>query len=310
MKKYVVLLGLLGLLAACAAKPVKKPRTIGMSVLEAQRIVSRFESSQSANEALQSPKSLDDVLAILKRDQIDLFPKGVEYAAGQEGVKALVLYGQTELAWGEAQAILAEILADASLKLSQSIRRLDLKNASGKIDEDEKAQLERLRVEVRELSETAEALARVAPEHVAAGAKAAREVIDKHPEDYVGYRLAADYYRMRGEWKQFDDMVTRIETANPKSNGLIFLRGAVALQRDDDPKEAIEYLRTALKTDPEFTRAQVHMVLAQDTLTGTYDEYKKLEALNPNHQIVKWAGPAIEEAFTSSKRWKDSHKGN
>ena len=136
----------------------------------------------------------------------------------------------------------------------------------------------------------------LAAEHVGKGAGLAQEVINANPNDYVGWRLAADFYRMRGEWPKFDEMVKKIEETNPESNGLLFLKGTAALERDGNVVESTNLLRQALAKDKDFTRAQAQLVLSRPTVDDTFAELEKLRAASPNHQIVVWAGPAITAA--------------
>lgn len=41
-------------------------------------------------------------------------------------------------------------------------------------------------------------------EHLANGLALANKVIKANPKDYLGYRVAADSYRLRRDWKGFD----------------------------------------------------------------------------------------------------------
>jgi tetratricopeptide (TPR) repeat protein len=101
-------------------------------------------------------------------------------------------------------------------------------------------------------------------------------------------------YKETGDWDGFALMAAKVESINPDSNGLVFLKGAAALQRDSDPETAIEYYRAALANDSQFVRAQSHLVMAQHDLDGLVREYAKLKALNPHHQMVRWMDAAIE----------------
>ena len=102
--------------SACATAPKSPCRAAGagMSLEEAQAIATEFESNhlgQDPNNPLREPKSLDDVLEILKSDELDLFPAGVSFASKQPGVQAKALAAQIELAWGEAELTLADLFS-------------------------------------------------------------------------------------------------------------------------------------------------------------------------------------------------------
>ena len=148
----------------------------------------------------------------------------------------------------------------------------------------------------------AEALALLAAEHSAAGARHAREIIAAAPTNYQGYRVAADYYRLRERWEEFDDTVAKIEILKPDSNGLLFLRGVSALYREGDGPKADRFFRAALARDPKFVRAQAQLVRSQRGLAAKRAEYLKLKELNPHHQIVVWAGPGLERAYAARQK--------
>ena len=77
--KPVIIATVLGSLAcATASQPTERCASIGMSLAEASKLVDDFErlSGASAGEVRPAPTSVDDVLAILKSDQIDRFPAG------------------------------------------------------------------------------------------------------------------------------------------------------------------------------------------------------------------------------------------
>jgi predicted Zn-dependent protease len=144
----------------------------------------------------------------------------------------------------------------------------------------------------------------VAAEHVAKGAVLARRLIASAPDDYVGYRLAADYYRMRGNWSQFDEMLKKLETKNPTSNGLVFLRAMDEIQRAGRTASGQELLRQALQKDPKFVRAQSELVMAAGSLDERVKELKALEKLNPRHQLVLWVGPVLDAAYARDQKSK------
>lgn len=297
-----LMMALAGCRTAAPAQAARRP--VGLTIEEARELVADLEARQAAEsvgEPLCEPKSLDDVLEILKRDQIDLFPKGIAYASKQEGARAEALRAQIELAWGEAQSILAEVFADTSGQLDRAVRALEIRVASGEATSRQQDRLLALAELSVRSTVLAEALNRLAAEHVGAGARLAKELIARNPSDYLGYRVAADYYRLREDWPAFETLLRKIEETNPDSNGLVFLRGAAALGRDRNPEEAQKQLRLALEKDPKFTRAQAQLVLSKTGARDTYAEYQRLRALNPHHQIVIWAGEAITTAFEAQR---------
>jgi tetratricopeptide (TPR) repeat protein len=270
--------------SACAAphQPSALPE-IAVSTQDARKLVVDFEAGLAVQRVLESRtpvSSLDDVLDVLRTDQISRFPDGIAFAQTQDGIRARALEGQIELAWADAQVIVAEILAYNAGKLMD-------KQGAFQIGAD-------LTNKVSQLAVIVESLKLMAREHRARGAELARDIILKAPGDYLGYRLIADYYRMENKWDAFEENLGKLEAANPVSNGLVFQRGVAALLRDKDPPLAVTFFKQALVKDPNFVRAQAFLVSAQDSSKGMIHEYFKLKGLSPSHQIVIIAGPFIE----------------
>src|SRR5256885_2191297 len=92
------------------------------------------------------------------------------------------------------------------------------------------------RAKVQLYRDTDQALRLLAAEHVAAGVEDAQKYIAQKPDDYVGYRIAADAARLRNQWKEFSENVAKVEEKNPDSNGLVFLRGVASQMRDGDAR--------------------------------------------------------------------------
>lgn len=253
----------------------------------------------SADDPLKDPKSLEDLMSILRRDQLDLFPAGVAFAAKQDDVRALAIRAQIELSWAEALHILSETVSIVSRTLRKSIHALEMKEALGTLSEKDKGRLVEVRTYLKEMGDMMSALNRLASEHLRSGAILARDVIDKEPNEYYGYRVAVDYFRMRKDWPHFDQMMKKLEETNPQSNGLLFARGLEAATRFDDPAKAVKLLHEALARDPQFVRAQAHILLLQEKGPAIWGEYRKLKAMNPHHQIVTWAGDYIERMHES-----------
>lgn len=268
-------------------------RRVGISLREATTLVAAFEARQvPAQKKLPAPTSLAEATAVLKSDRIDAFPDAVAYLAGQPGAEALALKAQILLAWGEAELTVAEVLADTADRLDEGARSLQLRKSTPEVQ----AQLDSERARIQLFRDTDEALRLLAAEHVAAGVEDANKYVKDKPDDYVGYRVAADAHRLREEWKEFADNIAKVEERNPDSNGLTFLRGIAAHWRDDNDAEAITLFKQAMEKDPQFVRAQAQLVLVTASIFEQHKELGKLREIAPDHQLVRWAGPGIEAA--------------
>ncbi|MFA6034363.1 MAG: hypothetical protein WC889_15795 [Myxococcota bacterium] len=271
---------------------------VGLSLEEAREVVTSFEKAQAVKadaNPLKDPKSLGDVLEILRLDQVDLFPAAIRYTAKLDTIEALVLRAQIELAWGEAQLVLSDASANLSRQMRDELKEARTRAAAGVRDEMNQSIIDTLGPYVEKTTRNSDALMRLAAEHVADGAKLAREVIKRAPTDYHGYRLEADYYRLRGDWTAFDGMMAKLRELNPESNGLTFLQGVEAGSRLGDKARALAYFKKALEKDPKFVRAQVQIYNLMSEKKISPVEFENLKKMNPNHQIVLWIGQFMQE---------------
>jgi hypothetical protein len=283
-----------------------------LSVDDAETIADAYRRRHELRAAnpnpLKDPKSLDDVLEVLRLDEIDLFPGAVKYATAEGSPRGKALAAQILIAWGDGQHLLGQLLDRAGHDLEGSRAHLERKQAAGKLDAAEQARLERVRKSIADLEGVERALRLVGNKHIADGMKLAEQVISAAPSDYEGYRVAADFYHLREDWAQFATMEKKIETLKPDSNGLTFLKAEAARDRDHDNSEAKRLLKEAIQRDPKFTRAQVNLLVLQSDLNGAYTEYERLKNINPNHQIVQWMGPVLERNYRDWKELNDRQK--
>ena len=275
------------------------PLPTTLTVEQADRIVNEARAALARPDAqnpLRTPKSLDDVLAILRSDQIDLFDAGVTFAAKDGSPKAKALQAQTEIAWGENQRIVAQILDSLSSELREEVLELRELEAAGKLDAAENERVQRLETLLASQTALVPALSKLAPTHLAKGRVLAESLVNEAPADYEGYRVLADYARIRGDWEKFDALVKEVQTRHPNSTGIMFLQGIELAERSRDFKGASESMRQALAKEPRFARAQVQLFLFADGIDAKVTEFEKLKAISPQHQIVVLVGPLLSEA--------------
>jgi hypothetical protein len=286
--------------AAPAAGTVAVPGETGLTEDEpldlegAEKLIAGVAASWPADgsPALRQPKTLDDGMQILKRDQLTLFPAGVALARSESGLEAMALEAQLELAWGESYLVVMAVLQRLSEELEHVQKTLPESTSPA-----DRQWLERT---LRQNDRYAEAFQLLSIAHLTQGSARADEVMSAHPDSYLGYRLAADYYRTVRDWARFDAMVARIEALNPKSNGLVFLKGTAAFARDRDAAAAGRWFAMALANDRDFLRARAHLVMIQPDLEHMLAELQALKAANPQHQLVRFCGPTMD--------WLQSHR--
>ena len=263
------------------AKPSRAPKTVTL------------EQRQAELGTAAPPRSVDEVVEILRLDEINRFPDAVAFIAGQKDVRARALQGQLELTWAEGLSLLSEMNQNLAGRLRELTALSETKAAADGLSGEEFKQLAELRAAVIETQQTAKVLEAAAAEHLARGLEIASQVIKANPDNYLGYRVAADSYRLQRDWKAFDRMLAKVEKTNAGSNGLLFLKGVAAAQRDRDGAAAVKFLSAALQKDPKFARAQAHLVLIAPSLTEARDELEKLEAISPRHPFVVWTAATM-----------------
>ncbi len=282
----------------------EKP-TNNMSFEEAVKVLEEAKAKvypKTSADPLAEPKSMDDVLAILKSDRIDLFEGGAKRAKQEQSKKAKALAAQIEIAWAEDLRIVANVMDALLPDLRAEKRELEEMEAVGKLSAEDKKRLDALSALLEHHQQIVAAASKVAPVHLAKGAKLAEALVTESPDDYEGYRVLADYYRIRGEWNRYDEMVKQVETRHPQSSGLVFLRGIALAEREGDLDGGAKLLSDVVAKDPQFTRAQAQLVFLSRGLTKKHEEYMKLKASNPKHQLVLLAGPVIEQVYESRER--------
>lgn len=275
------------------------PLPTTLSVEQAESIIREARAALAQPDAqnpLRQPKSLDDVLAILRSDQIDLFAAGVAFAEKDASPKAKVLQAQLEIAWGENQRIVAQLLDGLSGELREEVLELREAEAAGKLAPADAERAQRLEAMVAQEAPLVAALSKLAPMHLGKGRVLAEAMVSQAPADYEGYRVLADYARIRGEWEKFDSLLKEVQTRHPTSTGLLFLQGIGIAERSRDFKAASDYMRQALAKEPRFARAQVQLFLFAEGLDAKMAEFEKLRATSPQHQLVVLVGPALKEA--------------
>lgn len=297
---------------ARTASAMAPARAVSMTPEQAQKVLDDANAelfAANAGNPLRKPKSLDDVAAILESDQLDLFPAGVKVALADSSRKGKVLAAQLEIAWGEDLRIVAHLVDLLSADLRQERRELEQSEAVGKLSPDDEKRLTAISTLVDREDALLAAASRLAPIHLAKGAKLAEALVSETPEGYEGYRVLADYARIRGDWAKYDAMVKEVEQRHPQSNGLLFLKGIALTERESDLEGGAKLLREAVAKDPKFCRAQAHLVFLASGLTKKREEVAKLKAMNPQHQLVALTGPIIEAVYEARERRRQRMPG-
>ena len=267
-----------------------------MSLDDAQDIAAYFYGqhlSRFGDHPLMRAKTFEDTLEILRSDNIALFPSGIRTAISIPGVKGRAMVAQTELAWGEALTVLGNVQLRILDRLAEYKNREQAAFDAGQLDARDQAAFKELRDAYDQSYSLAKALIRVGIHRIEVGGEAARQVIEEFPRSYLGYRVAADFYRLTKQWKQFDAVMIKLQQLNPVSVGLAFQKGVAARDRDGDVVAARRWFSVALSRDARFTRASVHQIMTQDSYIEFERAFQDFRQIHPDHQIVLWAAPLV-----------------
>ena len=248
-----------------------------------------------ADEALRTPKSLDDVRSILRRDLVYFYPEAAAFARGLGTVDGKIAEAQLELLLGDAMLVASQVLTNQEAQVGAHLRiaRANLAGLAG-----EGAGTERSRMlfglvrAVEEGNKIADALGVVAPTHVARGAELVRELRQEAPKDPRTALLSAEYHRMRGEWTEVDEALKSADIPE-RASALCYLKAMEQLERFRNPRAATGALRDCLRDHPKLVRAQAALVLVATGLEGGARELERLKKMDQDHYLVLLLEPTL-----------------
>ena len=264
--------------------------------------VTAFEATPaSSKEAIVAPTTVEEATTILKRDRLDAFPLVVTWLEERRALQGrdpadtledTALLAQVQLAWGEAESLIGELLSRSANLLEQEVEAALLVDAGADVADE--------RARIAEWRRTDEALRLLAVEHIAIGAREADFTVALAADSYIGYRIGADAARLTNNWARFEVLVEKVEAVRPESNGLRFLRGVQAWSQQQDAEVAAFELQAAIEADPQFIRALVWLVVVSPAGREQRAALERLALASPDHQLVRLAGPGIRATTPSS----------
>jgi hypothetical protein len=297
-QKISIYICVASLVAGCSGVSSQKEIVVSSDVDldDAQDIAAYFYGqhlSRFGDHPLIRAESFEDTLEILRADNIGLFPSGIRAAMVIPGVKGRAMVAQMELAWGEALLLLGQSQLKVLKRLGPHKAKEEAALDAGSLDAGAKAKFKEFRDVYDQSEALANALIRVGEHRIEVGGDAASQVIAEFPRSYLGYRVAADFYRLTRKWELFDEVMYKLQQLNPVSVGLAFQKGAAVKERQRDLKTARRWFSVALSRDARFTRASVHNVMSQDSYIEFERAFQKFRGAHPDHQLVLWTAPLI-----------------
>jgi hypothetical protein len=134
-----------------------------------------------------------------------------------------------------------------------------------------------------------------------AGSDLAEQAIAQDPTAQLAYIANANYFRLRGNWLEFDRMMRYADEGEADPAVRTYLRAMEAFERYVDPARCDQLLRETLVKRPDLISAQANLVLVNEKIEAKYAELQRLKAVSPNHLVVRLAGPMIEEEYKTAK---------
>lgn len=314
MKRTAFVLVALLVLNACSKSGDTSTIGQGISVEtmrppEAAQVVDEFQTKYGI-ERLPTPDtqvtSMAQVLEIIRGDRFAEFEKARAFTAGKQGSEALTIRSYLETSYAGALLLAAAILDEERRQDMTELRQVSqarpLEDNQDRTADQARAQ--RLKTKTQDLRMVIRALKVLSEEPLVSGSDLAEQAIRQDSQSQLAYLANANYYRLRGQWLEFDRMMRYAQDTETGNNPPVktYLRAMEALQRYVDPGKAKELLEETLARRPDFVRAQANLVLVDRNVEATYAQLQKLRETSPQHIVVRLAGPMIEEEYVTAQQ--------
>ncbi len=315
MKRSVVVLLSALVLVACASNKsaTSDGSTIGKGIdvetmrpSEAAQVVTEFQAAYGLAPVPPPDTpvtSMAQVLEIIRGDRLPEFEEARRFASGRQGPEALTLRSYLDLSYAGALLTAASILDERRRQGLTELRQLNQARPLEDPNSAEKDQqrIAALKAKTADLRKVVRALRVLSEEPLRSGADLAEQAIRQDPKAQLAYLARANYFRLRGRWLEFDQMMgfADAEPGNPPVR--TFLRAMEAFERYVDPARCEQLLKETLAKSPDFVRAQANLVLVDQGAEEKYEELQRLKAMSPNHLVVRLAGPMIEGEYQTYK---------
>jgi hypothetical protein len=243
--------------------------------------------------------SMAQVLDIIRGDRLPEFDKARRFAAGRQGAEALTLRAYLDLSYAGALLTAASILEEERRQDLTELRQLTqarpLVEPGTSASDQERASA--LKAKEADLRKVVRALRVLSEEPLRSGSDLAEQAIRQDPTAQLAYLANANYFRLRGQWLEFDRMMRYADDGGEDPPVRSFLRAMEAYERYVDPRRAEQLLKETLAKRPDFVRAQANLVLIDQGTKDKYEELQRLKAVSPNHLVVRLAGSMIESEY-------------
>ena len=273
---------------------------------EAAQVVREFQQAYGI-PPLPAPDtpvtSMAQVLEIIRGDRLPEYEAARRFAAGRQGPEALTLRAYLDLSYAGALMTAAWILEEERRQDLTELRQL---TQARPLEDNEGAQADqaragKLKAKTADLRKVVRALRVLSEEPLRSGSDLAEQAIRQDPKAQLAYYANANYFRLRGQWLEFDRMMGYGKDGEGDPPIHTYLRAMEAYERYVDPARCEQLLKETLAKRPDFVRAQANLVLIDEGTEAKYEELQALKAMSPTHLVVRLAGPMIEDEYKTSK---------
>jgi len=318
MKRTVSVWLMMLVVSACASSKssTSDGSTIGKGVdvemmrpPEAAQVVQEFQKAYGI-PPIPPPDtpvtSMGQVLEIIRGDRLPEYEAARRFAAGKQGAEALTLRGYLDLSYAGALMTAAWILDHERRQDLTELRQLTMSrpmegNAGAGEDQ---ARAAKLQAKTADLRKVVRALRVLSDEPLVSGADLIKQAISQDPKSQLAYLANANYFRLRGNWLEYDRMMGYADEGPGDPPVRTYLRAMEAFERYVDPARCEMLLRQTIAKRPDFVRAQANLVLVNENIDEKYAELQALKQISPNHLVVRLAGAMIEEEYKTSQELK------
>ena len=280
---------------------------------EAAQVVREFQAAYGLAPVPPpdtSVTSMAQVLEIVRGDRLPEFEEARQFAAGRQGPEALTIRSYLELSYAGALTTAASILEERRRQGLTELRQLTqarpLEEPNGA--RQDQARVAALKAKTADLRKVVRALRVLSEEPLRAGADLAEQAIRQDPKAQLAYLASATYFRLRGQWLEYDRMMGYADAQPGDPPIKTFLRAMEAFERYVDPARCEQLLKETLAKRPDFVRAQANLVLVDQGTEEKYEELQRLKAISPNHLVVRLAGPMIEQEYQTYEELRGTQR--
>ena len=319
MKRTVSAWLMMLVLSACASSKssTSDGSTIGKGVdvetmrpPEAAQVVQEFQKAYGI-PPISPPDtpvtSMAQVLEIIRGDRLPEYEAARRFAAGRQGAEALTLRGYLELSGAGALMTAAWILDHQRRQDLTELRQLTVSRPLEDTSEAaaaDKSRAVKLQAKAADLRKVVRALRVLSEEPLVSGADLIKQAISQDPKSQLAYLANANYFRLRGNWLEYDRMMGYADEGADDPPVRTYLRAMEAFERYVDPARCEKLLKETVAKRPDFVRAQANLVLVNEDIEEKYAELQTLKQMSPTHLVVRLAGPMIEEEHKTSQELK------